>query len=1322
MATRRAANGPADPATPMLVMAGGAVATVAAVWPGYLPFGAVGLAAVMIAAVMAPGPVLTGKKDSSGRPTAASAAEEAQVRQFGVWQTLRGSLLLPGAHWLPGKHVRFAWLYALAAALGSLGAPLRVEVLTAVPAAPWIGAVATFMVVTAVDAAWRTARTPADPCKGVGLFDVAGSATKPWLARVAAAVVAAVVAAAAATGLAWVPDPTTPVETVLPMSAVAVAAGWAAWMAVLHLAARTRALDAWRDQMNSRAMWSVRWAQSKQFAVTPPALVSHERVGPAAVDTFEVPVMMCGASTFVTTYAAAVSTLVGAGQTAVVLETPNIDPKTGQDVLGTQHPTRVKIATWPDGSMPSVTDPTADRATVELLLQCGISQAVMKFNPGWQRPLWMGATLVSTGAWAGTPDDDADGEDESSESATEPAPNVWAIQLEPTPQSVDWLYLGRELFPFLCEAYGTDVVVAKRAPQRIFVGPVDEVALDPALPRTAQYGNQPPRRYMDDIREEPAWNTRWGAVKGVGANIPTPQFMVRAQNRLASGAEVHYLPFVCRDGFGPETLKLFTADAEAQMSTGLGAAPFVSLQAYPQNPNMPNGERNTQAVVAVWSSSRVPLSPAALAPTSTRTSRDSAAYWVLRAMMDRAFDAAKLPRPEVVEAQALSTPTSPKHVWRLKARLYRTTLADARAAQTKIASALQVPWVRFAADSQEGFVTVFLGNPTEAEFAQPVQSHKLVASLNWEQAFAECGLMGADGRTPTMAGYSTMPRNKKVEVLDFALPTPLAIERIRMNDAKLRAASGNVFMDVRQGGEGAQSARITCCAVDPMPFPAPFDWDAIEAEVNAGSLVVPFATGVDGEPVVFDIKHNPHAMIVGTTGSGKSVAMQSFGFVAAAHGWDVWVIDPTKGAADFRFLESYAKAFAVDVHSAAAAMKLIEQELDERKRLNSEHGVGSYRDVPVDVRRPHVMVLVDEFTSLIAPEQVSTKPSDSLDIEMERAAAIHANESRARIAATVGRIAREARSAGITLVLGTQKLAAKDLDTLPGGTTLKTNLARILMGNTSSGDRMSALRDPFDAPSLGEFIPQGRGLFEPVTSGIKIVQTWYDEGEQDALRERLFQMRPAVHASQQVDLSALVPAPRNIFTSHESAFFDDDDEDSVEDLGVVELDWSDVFGTDGTADQGDTAALQVALHEPAEGGAVEISEVATSDEPAGADLVVAGDGADAALLERPGALDVRALPRNEARLAAVVSALDGAKSVHWVDTFLDDIDPVFEVPWRDLAAEEFANAGVADVRLEVPVVAPPMANPAPSSPAASPPVRRLRPPAIPGLFDEGTSF
>src|SRR5699024_8601081 len=152
------------------------------------------------------------------------------------------------------------------------------------------------------------------------------------------------------------------------------------------------------------------------------------------------------------------------------------------------------------------------------------------------------------------------------------------------------------------------------------------------------------------------------------------------------------------------------------------------------------------------------------------------------------------------------------------------------------------------------------------------------------------------------------------------------------------------------------------------------------------------------------------------------------------------------------------------------------------------------------VRPPRIVVVIDEITSLIGKSSVPPKSEDPaadharLEDEAE-------NNARAIVGSMVGKLAREARFVGIHLILGTQKLTAKRLDSMPGASDLKANLARMALGNMTQGDKMSAFRNPLEADSIAE--PRiGRGLFEPLNAAHPmLMQVWYEENQ--TLREAL---------------------------------------------------------------------------------------------------------------------------------------------------------------------------------------------------------------------------
>ena len=135
-------------------------------------------------------------------------------------------------------------------------------------------------------------------------------------------------------------------------------------------------------------------------------------------------------------------------------------------------------------------------------------------------------------------------------------------------------------------------------------------------------------------------------------------------------------------------------------------------------------------------------------------------------------------------------------------------------------------------------------------------------------------------------------------------------------------------------------------------------------------------------------------------------------------------------------------------------------------------------------------MLIDEFTSLVGRDPVPPRTGDP-ELDAERDLIEAANHAWVEIGVFAGKIAREARSAGVTLALGTQKLSAKMLDTIPGAGDLKVNLSRVLLGKTSWGDRAPRSAPPTTPPTSTATIPRGRGLWETTAHPAQVIQCWY---------------------------------------------------------------------------------------------------------------------------------------------------------------------------------------------------------------------------------------
>lgn len=305
----------------------------------------------------------------------------------------------------------------------------------------------------------------------------------------------------------------------------------------------------------------------------------------------------------------------------------------------------------------------------------------------------------------------------------------------------------------------------------------------------------------------------------------------------------------------------------------------------------------------------------------------------------------------------------------------------------------------------------------------------------------------------------------------------------------------------------------------------------------------------------------------------NSVTMSSLLYGGLVAGFDVVVIDPTKAGLDFAFCREYAIApFGEDVFSAASILNAVYAEANRRRNLNRQHGVVNIDKLPAEIRPRHILVLIDEFTSLLGRSKEPPK-SDDPTVDHQRLEIAADNAARQKIGTMVSKLAREARSFGIHLVLGTQKLAAKTLDDIPNANDLKTNLSRIAQGNTTFGERQSAFRSPESADSLGDGeVRQGRGLYEGLEyASPRLFQAWY--APQEELRDRLGKLGISVPSSDRVlnpeDPRYKVSPPEEFVEVKPVLVIDDEEEVEIEDLSDIDLDLDLDFDLDDDDDDDD---------------------------------------------------------------------------------------------------------------------------------------------------------
>lgn len=910
-------------------------------------------------------------------------------------------------------------------------------------------------------------------------------------------------------------------------------------------------LARWRAVREARADWQPRFAEVFTTKEGTPRIVDRT-IAPcgAIVDVVDAPPKLM--ATGLADRSEVIQAAYGDPSTRIdVVASPNLDAA-GKPVAGTAHQLRARIVQWPEGSFPNLLDPDLDAVSRDLALEAAMARALDAI--GVNRMVLVEAIQVAdlpakvdprVGELAAKREkrvrariDKLTGDDEEEVARLEgsldepvepprasplvaawrwlrgatPPPLVtpdeaplavwkttWAMPGIPTPP---WASIQAEHTGIAAEAstvideetVEVDAVVERREGY-VLVG-------DP-LSDGARYSEESglDLGQVRNVQAEIEWEQRWEQALPQGSQPPTTRFEITRTAELSQRFAREPL-VLCEQLFATKTgldagetyIDPRGKDFEKGMRTSIAGAQMVSLVGWPAEKEGP-GSRHPHLFLVRFSTHPVPTAPQDVTPDEAPGPvATSGPAWVLAHQINTAFraPAVKLAKPEIVEAEPLTVPASSKHAWKVTIRLHGgTTLVDVRKKADAIRSQLACPWMRIQSAS-DGQVTLFIGDPGQGAKLRRGADVQ-IRRVDFDQAFIDSTITNTSGAVPTLTALERLESNDQVEVLDFDLPAGIDAAKVRGNREKLRSNLGVEFLDVRK--HGASGVRLFISEHDPLPerVGVPFD------EITAGT--VPFGVNALGEQMVFDLEENPHLLILGSTGSGKSaaIATQLHGLIRC--GCDVVVIDPMKGGGDFLFAKDWAIApFAGDVYQAASTLKALYGELERRKALLGEHGAVKIGKLDEQVRPPRIVVVIDEFTSLIGKSQVPPKSEDPA-ADHARLEAEAENNARAIVGSMVGKLAREARFVGIHLILGTQKLKQDSLNKVPNGEDLKVNLARMALGNMTQGDKMSAFRNPLEADPIAE--PRiGRGLFEPLNAAHPmLMQVWFEENH--TLREAL---------------------------------------------------------------------------------------------------------------------------------------------------------------------------------------------------------------------------
>jgi hypothetical protein len=272
----------------------------------------------------------------------------------------------------------------------------------------------------------------------------------------------------------------------------------------------------------------------------------------------------------------------------------------------------------------------------------------------------------------------------------------------------------------------------------------------------------------------------------------------------------------------------------------------------------------------------------------------------------------------------------------------------------------------------------------------------------------------------------------------------------------------------------AQTLKASFIPADPPTFPPAIkhplkggDGTLIMANDNWANVPIGMTLARPGDDVGHVLAANlfvtPHGLISGTTNSGKGVAIMALLSGALSNGWEISIVDGVKGGVDFVDFEPFVRksGWGDDLTSACCVIAMIYQEGVRRKHLIKQHEVQKWTQLPASEKIRPLLLVVDEMTSLIAAEPMPKGVSKDNPLVAEIALR---NLTKATILNNIGKIARELRFTGISLICATQ--VASTETGIP--TELRGNLgARILLGAiTTDNNRRLALNGADAVPKV----------------------------------------------------------------------------------------------------------------------------------------------------------------------------------------------------------------------------------------------------------------
>lgn len=317
------------------------------------------------------------------------------------------------------------------------------------------------------------------------------------------------------------------------------------------------------------------------------------------------------------------------------------------------------------------------------------------------------------------------------------------------------------------------------------------------------------------------------------------------------------------------------------------------------------------------------------------------------------------------------------------------------------------------------------------------------------------------------------------------------------DDIALKLAATDIRIEAPIPGKAAVGIEVPNKSVSSVTLRDILESDSFR--LAKGGVPVSLGKDIAGNPIIADLTKMPHLLVAGSTGSGKSVCINTFIasilFKQRPEDVKLVLVDPkVVELSNYNGIPHLMTPVVTDPKKAASVLRWAVREMDDRyKRFayTKTRDISRFNELHPEEAMPFIVIIIDELADLMM--------AASGDVEE-----------------SICRLAQKARACGMHLVLATQR---PSVDVLTG--LIKANVpSRIAFAVSSQIDSRTIL----DMAGAEKLIGKGDMLFYPMGASkpIRVQGAFISDTEIDEVVEFIKQQRKPhydeeVEAAQQED-------------------------------------------------------------------------------------------------------------------------------------------------------------------------------------------------------------